>query len=125
MRQQLIAEFNGEQIQLEIKRKWTPLLEATIGSAYATLKRFMDGEWTAREITVVISLAKHGPDRVGKLALDGMRYGMPVACPYHAHPDVVAVIERDGHGNYADLAAQILEELIFGNQPEGDVNAEA
>lgn len=114
------AEFDGAEREFGIDRQYLPILEGSLGrSAYATLKSFTGGQWTFNDVALVLSFALHGPTPADKsryrMAIDATRFGMPfVGVGYAAHPDVVKVLTRDGHGTYADLAAEILADAIFG-----------
>lgn len=113
-------KFDGAERQFGVDRQYFPILEGSLGrSAYATLKSFTGGQWTFNDVALVISFALHGPtasDRQRfRMATDATRFGMPaIPVGYAAHPDVVKVLARDGHGKYADIAAEILADAIFG-----------
>jgi len=117
----ITAQFDGAARQFEIKRENVPFLEHSLGrSLYAVLRDFTEGRWTFVDTAAVISFALHGPSRDDKLAINlarqAARCGMPAeyASRYKPHPNVVAVLEREGHGNFAPLAADILTEAVFG-----------
>lgn len=116
----ITATFDGAERQFGIDRQFFPILEGSMGrSAYAVLKDFTGGRWTFSDVALVISFALYGPsagDRQRfRMAIDATRFGMPfVGVGYAAHPDVLKVLARDGHGTYADLAAEILADAIFG-----------
>jgi hypothetical protein len=57
------------------------------------------------------------------MARQTAKFGMPVrfGYRYRPHPDVTAVLVRDGHGNFASLMADILTELIFGDAANVEV----
>lgn len=122
--QPIKAEFDGKERSFVIKRKNMPILEAGLGrSAYATFKDFGNGNWQFLDVANVLSFALHGPGTMAEQALDsalhGAKYGLPIRIPsYSPHPDVLKVITRDGHGNYAELAAEILSAAIFGAASE-------
>ncbi len=124
------ATFDGAEHEFRIDRKYVPYLESSLGrSMYDCLKSFTDGRWTFSDIAKVVSFAMHGPSREDRFVisstLQALRLGMPTHAvgsetphfvrSYVAHPGVIAVLERDGHGNYADLAANILTVTIFGD----------
>lgn len=129
------AEFDGAERQFGVDRQYFPILEGSLGrSAYATLKSFTGGQWTFNDVALVLSFALHGPTPADRsryrMAIDATRFGMPfVGVGYAAHPDVVKVLTRDGHGTYADLAAEILADAIFGETEDdgygGEVDAAA
>lgn len=115
------ANFDGAEREFGIDRQYFPILEGGLGrSAYATLKDFTAGRWTFDDVALVISFALHGPTADERQRLAMMRqaasFGMvPAGLIGHApRRDVVAVLIRDGHGTYADLAAEILADAIFG-----------
>ncbi|MGB3500985.1 MAG: hypothetical protein WBA44_05120 [Mesorhizobium sp.] len=105
----------------------TTLFEVTLpgGSAYALLKKFGDGEWSAHEVAHVISFAEHGPTKELRLqwgmAKQAAKYGMSAgALFYTPHPDVIERVTRDGAGNLADQAAAILTDVVFREAPADD-----
>lgn len=117
----ITATFDGKECQFGIDRQYFPILEGSLGrSAYATLKSFTGGQWTFQDVALVISFALHGPtaDERQRLAMvrQAASFGIvPAGLIGHApRRDVVAVLIRDGHGAYADLAAEILADAIFG-----------
>lgn len=114
------AQFDGQEREFTVERKYIPILESALGrGAYAVLKDFTEGNWRFNDVAAVISFALHGPTANERMALQLARsaamYGMP-AHVYTSPPasDVLAVLQRDGHGNYASLAADILTAAIFG-----------
>lgn len=103
----------------------TGLFEASLpgGSAYALLKKFGDGAWSAQHVAHVISFAEHGPSnearQLWRLRQEAARHGLPIApIHYRPHPDVVARVNAEGAGNHADEAARILSEIVFRAQKE-------
>lgn len=125
----ITARFDGRECKFHIARNHIPYLEASLGRGlYDVLRDFTDGKWTFRDVAMVVSFALHGPDEVDKVAitsgLQAIRLRLPLSAvgtasgfgPASHRPsaDVVAILERDGHGNYASLAADILTYTIFG-----------
>ena len=123
------ATFNGTESEFHIARKNINYLESSLGRGlYDVLKDFTDGKWTFRDVAMVVSFALHGPNKADKLVIDNalqaIRLGLGTAAvgtalghfarSYSPHPGVIEVLERDGHGNYAGLAADILTYTIFG-----------
>jgi len=116
------AKFDGAEREFHIKDPH--LFEATLpgGSAYAMLKKFTDGQWSAIEVAHILSFALHGPSREARLAWSftqaARRHGLPgTTVPYVPHPEVVAAVDRDGPGNVAPIAVDILTEIVFREVP--------
>lgn len=114
------ATFNGNEHDFEIKPDVVALFEATLPgrSAYAMLRRFTDGEWSAEDVAHILSFALHGPSKgvrqVWDLAKAARKHGLqPPPLSYAPHPDVVAAVAVEGAGNYAALAADILTAVVF------------
>lgn len=121
----ITAPFGGADRQFCIHTKSAGIFEMAMGrSLYAVLREFTDGRWTFESIARVLSFALYGPPKdtamffgfAARAAADGMP--MPPSIPYRPHPDVVKVLQDEGHGNYANLAAEILEAAIFGKAQE-------
>lgn len=121
----ITASFGGTDRQFAIHTKSAGIFEMAMGrSLYAILKEFTDGRWTFENIARVLSFALYGPSKnttmfysfATQAAADGMP--MPHIAPHQPHPDVVKVLQDEGHGNYANLAAEILEAVIFGKAQE-------
>lgn len=117
----ITASFGGTDRQFAIHPKSAGMFEVAMGrSLYAILREFTDGRWTLESIARVLSFALHGPPKdtamfygfATRAAAEGMP--MPPSIPYRPHPEVVQVLQDEGHGNYANLAAEILEAAIFG-----------
>jgi hypothetical protein len=126
------AIFDNQERDFHINREDIPFLEHSLGRGlYAVLKDAVNGEWTFQDVAAVISYALHGPakdDRsVISLARTAARMGfaMRFSRTYRPHPDVVAMLERDGHGNYAELMADVLSEAVFGETAEVPADAAA
>jgi hypothetical protein len=120
----LKATFNNQERDFNIKREHVPYLEHSLGRGlYAVLKDTTEGNWTFNDVAMVLSFALHGPgpdDRtVIGIARSAARMGFPAAYSirYRPHPDVVAVLEAEGHGNFAGIMADVLTETIFGEPP--------
>lgn len=116
------AAYNGEDREFNIAREHVSYLEHSLGRGlFSVLQDFTAGRWTFRDVATVISFALHGPSRDDKLMIGLARQAMKVGMResygsvYRPHPDVIAVLERDGHGTHADLAANILTVAIFGD----------
>ena len=123
----ITADFDGEKRTFHIKREHVPFLEQSFGrSLYAVLRDFTEGRWTFRDTAAVVSFALHGPSKDDRQAFafrrQAARYGLPATSTWHyrPHPDVVAVLEREGHGNFAPLAADVLTEAVFGLKEAAD-----
>jgi hypothetical protein len=120
------STFDGAEREFGIDRRYFPILEGGLGrSAYAALKDFTGGRWQFNDVAVVLSVALHGPSQAEKQRLnmlqDAARFGMPpIPVGHTPHPDVVRVLQETGHGNYAELAAEILAAAIFGNTEAAD-----
>ena len=116
----LTAEFDGKERQFEIRREHMPFLEMSLGRpAYSVLQDFTKGDWRFDDIAQLLSFGLHGPsaeDRtLFRIIRQGAKFGAPiVAWRHNPRKDVIAVLHRDGHGNYAPLAADILSMAIFG-----------
>lgn len=123
------ATFNGAEHEFHIARQHVSYLESSLGRGlYAVLKDFTEDRWTFGDVAMVVSFALHGPAPEDKLAintgLQTLRLGMSPSAvgttsnlygrSYRPHPDVIALLERDGHGNFAPLAADVLTHTIFG-----------
>lgn len=115
----VLAEFDGKERRFQISRKLLPSIEARlVGGAYATLKRFLAGEWTFADVQTVLAYALYRPDQLEALTIDmGLRaaaYGVAnftVPAPVEF---VRGVLLQDGHGNHAGLAALVLRAAILG-----------
>jgi hypothetical protein len=121
------ANFNNQEAEFNIRREHVPYLEHSLGRGlYSVLKDATEGQWTFNDIATVVSFALHGPghdDRtVIGIARSAARMGFPApySIRYRPHPDVVATLEKEGHGNFAGLMADILTEVIFGETPASD-----
>ena len=124
------ANFNGQEREFNIHPDSVGLFEATLpgGSAYALLRRFTAGEWSANDVAHVLSFALHGPSKEAaqfwRFRRDASRYGLPSPpIPYSPHPDVVAAVAVEGPGNFASLAADILTAAVFKQEPADDATA--
>ncbi|WP_315923495.1 hypothetical protein [Mesorhizobium sp. SP-1A] len=115
----ITATYDGAERQFEIDAQYVGYFENAIGrSLYGILKAITEGQWTFADVAAVVSFGLHGPSEVEKIAakayrqarLHGFSYGQTGIVP---RKDVLAVLERDGHGNYAELAADILADAIF------------
>lgn len=114
------ATFDGKEREFKIDPKHVAMFEGVLGrSMFAVLKEFTAGEWRFNDLALVLSFALYGPTadlrRIDDMAKQALRLGMPYSgiFPYVPHPDVTKLLQDDGHGNYADLAAVILSEAIF------------
>jgi len=127
------ATFNGTEKDFDIRPDIVGLFEATLpgGSAYAMLKKFTDGTWSAADVAHVLSFALHGPSKEARQVWDlvraARRHGLPQPpLSYAPHPDVVAAVSVEGAGNYAGLAADILTAVLFrSTAPEEEVAIDA
>ena len=121
----IVREFGGTERTFEIKPASVPMFEAAIGkSLYALIRSFTSGDWRFDDVAKVISFALHGPSgpmrQRWEMATYGAKIGVPVPpAPYSAHPEVIDILTKDGHGNHAELAAEILTAAVFGDEPEG------
>lgn len=114
-------QFGGEERQFEIKREYIRFFESSVGSLYQKLQKMTAGEFLFSDIAAVISFAMHGPSESDLILIGSAKraekYGTPPAYGlgvYVPSSDVIAVLEREGHGNHAPLAADILSAAIFG-----------
>ena len=124
----ITATFDGAEREFDIPREFVPYLEKSMGRGiYATLQTFIEGAWTFDDVAAVVSFALYGPHKADRqtfaTAKMARKYGIPIQFDYayRPHPDVVSVLERDGHGNYAGLAADILSDAVFGPVAEPEV----
>lgn len=87
-------------------------------SLFSTLKVVTSGNWLFEDVLNILSFALHGPDKLNRQSIYGLKqFGMKVPIgTYRPHPAVRAVLMREGHGNYAELVAEILTETIFGEK---------
>lgn len=115
------ATFNEQEREFHIDRAHVPYIEHSLGrSLYSVLRDFTEGRWTFDDVAAVVSFALHGPGREDKQAIafaaQARKAGFPIhyGTQYRPHPDVIATLQRDGHGNYAPLAADVLTFTIFG-----------
>lgn len=123
----ITREFDGKERSFEIKREHIPYFESAVGSLYLKLQKMTGGELLFSDVAAVISFALHGPSQT-ELVLIGSakqaaKHGLPSAFgigSYVPNSDVVAVLEREGHGNFAPLAADILSATLFGELANGD-----
>ena len=122
--QPINSDFGGASRTFEIKPESVALFEASMGrSLYAVLQTFTNGTWTFNDVAAVLSFALHGPTVEQRRAWDQARhaqkFGFPWSMPgYVPHPSVVATLQAEGHGNFAELAAEILTAAIFGEVQE-------
>jgi hypothetical protein len=119
----ITANFDGAERDFHIDREHVPFLEHSLRRGlYAVLRDAVNGHWTFDDVATVMSFALHGPSRddraVISVARQAAKMGFPIgySVRYRPHPRVVEVLERDGHGNYAELMADILSEAVFGEQ---------
>ncbi|MBN7759986.1 gene transfer agent family protein [Nitratireductor aquibiodomus] len=117
------ATFDGAEREFRIRREHVPYLERAMGRPlYAILRDFTAGEWRFDDVAAIVSFALHGPAPSDRQAMAFARqaahYGVTLRASYAPHRNVVAVLERDGHGNFASLAADILTDTIFGDTKE-------
>ncbi|MCO5145537.1 MAG: hypothetical protein M9895_05075 [Aquamicrobium sp.] len=115
------AQFNNSEHTFHIDRAHVPFLEHSLGRGlYSVLTDFTEGRWTFHDVAIVVSFALHGPTGFDKHAISSaqqaikMRFAPVYGARYRAHPDVIATLEAEGHGNYAPLAADVLTETVFG-----------
>lgn len=120
----ITAHFDGAERQFEIDARYVAYFENAIGrSLYGILRGITEGRWTFADVAAVVSFGLHGPSEVEKIAarayrqarLHGFSYGQTGHAP---RKDVLTVLERDGHGNFAELAADILADAIFRQKAE-------
>lgn len=122
----IIREFGGAERTFEIKPASVPMFEAAVGkSLYALIRSFTSGDWRFDDVARVLSFAMHGPNvdmrRNWGMVLQAAKLGVAMpSLPYTAHPQIVDVLQADGHGNHAELAAEILTAAVFGDAPEGE-----
>lgn len=122
----ITALYDGEQREFDIPRQYVPYIEQSLGrSLYAVLKDFTNGHWTYPDVAQVVSFALLGPSVMDRqlisFARSAAKHGMPhPPFRYKPHPEVTAIFERDGYGNFADLAAEILTVAVFGDKEEGN-----
>lgn len=114
------ATFDGKEREFKIDPKHVAMFEGVLGrSLFAVLKEFTAGEWRFNDLALVLSFAQYGPTadlrRIDDMAKQALRLGMPYSgiFPYVPHPAVINHLQEAGHGNYADLAADILSEAVF------------
>lgn len=116
------AVYDGAEREFQIKREHVQFLEASMGRPlFATLKVITSGNWLFEDILTILSFALLGPTEFNRSAIHGQaKYGMKVPySSYQPHPAVRAVLIRDGHGNYAELVADLLTQTIFGDKNDG------
>lgn len=115
------SQFDGKEREFGIAPEHVDFIEGAWGlSLYAMLKRFTAGEWAFADVANVLSFALHGPRDSDRMALSlrraALRMGIaPPVFPYPPADDVIAVLQRDGHGTYAELATAILSSAVFGD----------
>lgn len=121
------ATFNDQEHEFHIDRAHIPYLEHSLGrSLYAVLRDFTEGRWTFDDVASVVSFALHGPGREEKQAIAFAEHGRAAGFPVHygtrysPHRDVIATLQREGHGNFAPLAADVLTFTIFGETHGSD-----
>ncbi len=114
------ATFDGKERDFKIEPKHVAMFEGVLGrSLFAVLKEFTAGHWRLHDLAVVLSFALYGPTADLRMrddmARQALKYGTPYSgiFPYVPHPAVINHLQEAGHGNYADLAAEILSEAIF------------
>lgn len=115
------SQFNGAEREFRIDRKNVSMLEGVLGrSLFAVLKEFTAGHWRFDDLAVVLSFGLYGPPadlrQVDNMNKQAAKHGIHTAgiYPYSPHPDVVKHMQDVGHGNFADLGAEILSAAIFG-----------
>lgn len=129
------ATFDGKKRRFELKRSRIEAFEKRLrwsasehdvemgASAYAAMRRFHKGGWTAADIEQTLAFAgetqtatQATAERIERhaaqhgMAMTGMATGKPLK--------VMPAIERDGHAAYASLAETILRAALFGITPE-------
>ena len=119
-------EFGGAERTFEIKPASVPMFEAAMGkSLYALIRSFTSGDWRFDDVARVLSFALHGPPvemrRQWGMVLQAAKLGVVMpSLPFVAERDVIETLQADGHGNHAELAAEILTAAVFGDAPEGE-----
>lgn len=124
----ITATFDGAERQFHIKPEYVGLFESALpaSSIYATFRRFTDGNWTADDVTHVLSFALHGPSKeaamIWRSCVQGAKYGMPFTgnIPCAPHPRVVEVVLAEGHGNFVSLVSDILTDVLLREQANAD-----
>jgi hypothetical protein len=106
------ATISGHEHRLTVRRDSLSILDAVLGgSAYAVLKKFEAGTWSTNEVELVLSFALHGPTPLERLTA---RLGASAVERRATAPEIAAAINRNGPGQYADLAAFVLSAALFG-----------
>jgi len=110
------AVIDGKKYRLTVRRENVAILDGLLGgSCFAALKRFQGGEWTAREVELVLSFALRGPTKLERMIA---ALNAHLAAADHGarrvDPAITAAVRKNGHGTYADLAATVLVAALFG-----------
>ncbi|GLK71569.1 hypothetical protein KHC23_12330 [Ancylobacter dichloromethanicus] len=111
------AVFDGTRQRMGIPRSVLGNLDAEIGgSAFAALRRFVEGQWSRRDVEITLEYATLTPGEV-KWILN-----MQGAIAGHRPPRVgrsaVAILlDEKPIAPYAELAALIIEAALYGIAP--------
>ena len=116
------AVYNGKRHRFELKRNHLAAFEAALGdSAYAAMRRFVDGTWRFRDVELTLSFAHSGATDAEEM-LAAIMATMPdtSTAPFLHHTEftVSRVLKKHGPATYAELAASVLVAALMGLQPE-------
>lgn len=107
-------KFGDKETIASINRKYVPILEHSLQRPlFATLRAFAAGFWSFDEVAKIISFAIHGPGEMN-VQLHGMEkiMGHTSIGKYQPEADVLEILIRDGHGQYAPIAAELIAEAL-------------
>ncbi|UOK70438.1 gene transfer agent family protein [Ancylobacter polymorphus] len=108
------ATISGHEHRLTVRRDSLSILDAVLGgSAYAVLKKFEAGTWSTNDVELVLSFALHGPTPMERI-IAKLGAPQPTGERRATAPEIAAAINRNGPGQYADLAALTLSAALFG-----------
>lgn len=123
----VVAHFDGAERRFEIPREAMNALDNALpGGAFATLKRFHAGYWTADDVTTVLAFGLHELMPSERLCLEmEARIGVFTNRPAGGgiKPSIAQVrrcLLADGHGAYSGLAELVLRAAVLGIE-DGEV----
>lgn len=104
------AEFGGEMVRFDLLRLPPPMLEylERDSGLIAKLQRLAAGMWTVRDISSVLEAAYQGKHH---------------SQSWTQNEHVAGVLAQEPPGDYAALAANVLQAYLFGIDPDEQAEA--
>tara|TARA_R100000365_G_C2748298_1_gene79445 strand:+ start:6791 stop:7213 length:423 start_codon:yes stop_codon:yes gene_type:complete len=121
------AVYNGKKHRFELQRGHIAAFELALqGSAYAALQRFVNGEWTFRDVELTLSFSYDGLSetdaKIARMVREMDSMGLTGSPMMHRTDFTVTKVLRDkGPAPYAELAANILAAALMGLSEEDAV----